>query len=172
MAAGQGRLKPHTLVDVTVFDSGPHATLVAMRKAAPVHEMPFGPNATGWLISRYEDPGRASKPGQDGQALPSARWLGAGWQATRWEAPTLKKLGHIRLATSSSANWRCHQHDDTRSRQSRVDMQPQNANWIPCGEHDGAEALIAGRVPGMDGHQRSCVVRSSCVRGGASTASS
>jgi hypothetical protein len=38
----------------------------------------------------------------------------------------------------------------------------------PCGEHDDAEAFIAGRIPaaspGVDGHERRYVVRSSCVR--------
>ncbi len=39
--------------------ANPHPVFAAMRQSAPAHEIPLGPGATGWMITRYEDVRRA-----------------------------------------------------------------------------------------------------------------
>jgi cytochrome P450 len=39
--------------------ASPHETLAQLRAAAPAHQIPIGPAATGWLITRYADAKRA-----------------------------------------------------------------------------------------------------------------
>ena len=50
--------------------ASPHETLAQLRAAAPAHQIPIGPAATGWLITRYADAKRAlNDPRLSRQAL-------------------------------------------------------------------------------------------------------
>jgi cytochrome P450 len=62
----------------TVDDTAsPHETLARLREAAPAHQIPIGPTAVGWLITRYADVKRAlNDPRLSKQALTQTRPTG------------------------------------------------------------------------------------------------
>jgi len=111
----------------TVDDTAsPHETLAALRAAAPAHQIPIGPTAVGWLITRYADVKRAlNDPRLSKQALTQTRPGGAPFPVEVRRAMSEHMLNfdppeHTRLRRLVSASFTARRVESLRPRISQL----------------------------------------------------